>query len=69
MPRKRTTKEAFKELISQRQWYNHLGFSPQTASSIKQRFKDGSLTIDKMEELLEQCGYKVAQEKLWMKED
>ena len=61
----KTTSEAFKELVGKRSWYKDTAITEQQATNYKARFKDGSLTIDKMEEVLLKCGKKVVQEKLW----
>ncbi|MBC8053747.1 MAG: hypothetical protein H7Y13_11850 [Sphingobacteriaceae bacterium] len=63
-----TTKEAFEELISQRAWYKDLGLSEKAASSLKTNFKEGKVSTDKMEEVLEKSGfYSVVVEKHWTK--
>lgn len=61
-----TTKEAFKDLISKRNWYKDLSISSNAAWSLAKRFNDGEyVSTDKMEELLTQAGYIVKQEKSW----
>ena len=60
-----STKEAFEKLVNQRKWYLPLGISASTAGSIKQRYLQDGVTINKMEEILEKCGYRVVQEKRW----
>jgi hypothetical protein len=62
-----TTKEAFEKLISERAWYKDLGFERTTAGAVVSRFKNGTLSIEKMEDLLLKTGFKVKQEKLWEK--
>jgi len=62
-----TTKEAFAQLVSERGWHKNLGISDSAAWSVKNHFKSGVITIDKMEELLEKAGFRVKQEKLWEK--
>lgn len=62
-----TTKEAFEKLTSERAWYKGLGFERVTASSYVNRFKEGKLSIEKMEEILEKAGYVVVVEKKWAK--
>lgn len=61
-----TTREAFKKLISERNWHTKIeGLKPETGRSLKKSFNDGKITIDKMEEVLSKAGYEVVQEKLW----
>lgn len=61
-----TTNEAFKTLVDQRGWFSKVeGMNENTARTIRKRFADGGLTIDKMEELLVKAGFKVIQEKQW----
>lgn len=60
-----TTKEAFEQLISKRAWYKGLGFERVQASSLKRRFHNNELSIEKIEEILTAAGYKVVQEKKW----
>lgn len=62
-----TTKEAFKELIDERGAYKTLGIPNSTLRSLRDNFKKGKVSIEKMEALLEKAGYKVIQEKLWEK--
>jgi len=62
-----TTSEAFEKLISKRGWYNDLGIPKSAGQSLAKRFKEsGSISIDKMEELLEKARYKVFMEKQWV---
>lgn len=60
-----TTREAFEQLTKQRGWYKELDIPEGTASALKNHFKTGKITIDKMEEILERAGYRVIQEKKW----
>lgn len=60
-----TTREAFEQLIRQRAWYVDLGITESIATNLKTNFKNGKVTLDKMEEILQKAGFKVVQEKLW----
>lgn len=62
-----TTREAFEQLTKQRGWYKELGIPEGTASALKNHYKTGKISLDKMEEILEKAGFKVVQEKLWEK--
>lgn len=62
-----TTREAFEQLIRQRAWYKDLEISEPAAGALKDNFKKGKITIDKMEEVLVKAGFTVKQEKLWQK--
>lgn len=62
-----TTKEAFEQLIARRAWHKDLDITDSSAWSIKNNFKKGLVTIDKMEEVLMKAGFTVKQEKLWEK--
>lgn len=60
-----TTRQAFETLTNQRAWYKRLGYTETKASSLKHKHKKGTLTIDAMEKVLEDAGYRVIQEKQW----
>lgn len=62
-----TTREAFEQLIARRAWYKDLDITVSSAWSIKNNFKKGLVTIDKMEEVLMKAGFTVKQDKLWQK--
>lgn len=62
-----TTNEVFEEIISKRAWYHDLGIEPSNGKSIAKRYRDGKLTLDKIEEVIKKAGYNVKQEKLWQK--
>lgn len=62
-----TTKEAFLELTNERGWHVKIGLSDSTGRSYAKRFRDGKLSMEKLEAILEQAGYKVIQEKLWQR--
>lgn len=62
-----TTEEVFEKIISKRGWYHDLGYTYSNGSSIAKRYKDGKLSLDKIEEVILKAGYTVKQEKLWQK--
>jgi len=62
-----TTKEVFEKIISERAWYHALGIEPSNGKSIAKRYRDGKLTLDKIEEVITKAGYQVVQEKRWGK--
>lgn len=62
-----TTREAFEHLTSQRSWYVELNITKETAWALKDNYKKGKVTLDKMEEILTIAGFTVKQEKLWQK--
>lgn len=41
------------------------GYTKEERSRFKYRLDNDQLTLDKIEEVLERCGFTVAQEKLW----
>lgn len=60
------TKEAFRNLISNRGIYKVLGVDKSTVSTWKQYLSDGkNISVDKMEEILERAGATVKQDKIW----
>ena len=61
-----TTFEAFAKLISQRNWYAGTAIKYSTAADMKRRFLDRSITLKKMDEVLEKCGYKRAGPDCWL---
>lgn len=60
-----TTNEAFEQIIEDRNKLKKLGINQSTARSLRKRFYEKKLTIDKMEEILFNAGAKVKQEKEW----
>lgn len=60
-----TTNEAFEQIIEDRGRLKKIGINQSTIRSLRKRFYEKKLTIDKMEELLLMAGAKVKQEKLW----
>lgn len=62
-----STEEVFKKIVSESKWYVNLGYTESNAKSIAKRFRDGKLTLDKIEEVIKKAGYSVKQEKLWQR--
>lgn len=64
---KKSTKQAFTDLINQRGIHQQLGVSDSTVRDWRKKIRDGTggITIDKMEELLQRAGFKKIQETLW----
>jgi transposase len=60
------TRQAFEALLQERGIYKRLGVSIAVVSNWKAYVKAGkSISIDKMEEILERAGATVVQEKVW----
>lgn len=60
------TREAFKQMLSERGVYKKLGVERSTVAGWKRRLEEGeSLSLDKMEEMLEKYGATVVSEKVW----
>lgn len=57
------TKAAFLEMLKERGVYKKLGVSMPTVSNWKR--KPESVTLDKMEQMLQRYGAAVVQEKIW----
>ena len=51
------TKELFAKVISKKEWYKPLVIMPQTASTYKKRFFEGTLREEAMAKMLEKLGY------------
>lgn len=63
-----STEELFIYLTSQLKWY--MGYCRHnTASMIKKRFKDGTLSMKKMENVFNHFGYIKSIKEQWQKED
>lgn len=62
-----TTNQVFETIISQRAWYKELGFTASNGNTIANRYREGKLSIDKIEEIIRKAGYSVKQEKTWQK--
>lgn len=63
---RRTLTDLFDEVINTRGIHHELGMNEATVRSLRNRFnKDGSITIDKMREVLGKAGYQLIQEELW----
>lgn len=60
-----STSEAFKLLVSTRNWWRNCNISEVQATNYKSRFKNGTLSASKIESILEKAGGIVVQEKLW----
>ena len=58
-------REAFVNLTKERAWYKDLGITEKAASAAKLAFKNGTLSSDKIDEILRKAGYKIVQEELW----
>lgn len=52
-------------MISKRGWYNDLGINANAGNLMVNRFRQGNLSVDKMDEVLEKAGYRVLREKDW----
>jgi hypothetical protein len=60
------TIDAFLQLSHTRGWYKDLGITKEGAASLIGRVrKGGSITNDKLEEVLTKAGWKIVQEKQW----
>lgn len=62
-----TTKEAFEKITSEPRWYRQLGYTDSNGKVIDKRYRDGKLSIEKIEEVITKAGYTVKQEKTWRK--
>jgi hypothetical protein len=60
-----TRKEAFGSIIGKQQWYISLGIKEPAASAMVSRFRKGTLSIEKMEEVLKLAGFVVVVEESW----
>lgn len=60
-----TTKEAFQYILDNKEILDRLQINQSTVRTLRKRFKEGNLTIDKLEEIIEAAGGKVKQEKEW----
>jgi hypothetical protein len=60
------SRQAFEALLQERGIYKRLGVSMATVSNWRAYLKAGnSISIEKMEEILEKAGATVVQEKVW----
>lgn len=64
-----TTKEAFKQLISMRGWWQGILKDAEAGYKYKKRFEAGSLSTDSIEKILSTAGYQIIQEKMWTKKE
>jgi hypothetical protein len=62
-----TTVQAFKKILNERGLLISFGYSRFDAANLKRNHKSGGVTINKMHEVIKACGYKLAQEELWIK--
>lgn len=60
-----TTNEAFKKIIEDKKTLDSIGINESTGRSLRKRFVEGKLSIEKIEEILVKTGFKIVQEKLW----
>ena len=61
-----TRNKALEKLMSKRKWYEGTDITEIKATNYKNYLKKGLLTIDKQREILLACGYKLAQEEMWL---
>lgn len=61
-----TTKEAFEKLIFARGCYKKLGIEQKTVGALRNNFKKGKVSLDRMEELLLKAGY-IKKPEVWKK--
>jgi hypothetical protein len=60
-----TTKVAFEKVLSQRGIHHRLGLEQNTVATLRRNYKEGKVSLNKMEEILLKAGLEVVQEKLW----
>lgn len=61
-----TRDKALLKLMSKRKWYEGTEITEDKATNYKNYLKNGKLSIEKQREILIACGYKIAQEELWL---
>lgn len=61
----KTSRQALSELINKRGVSNELGINESTLRTYRKRLKEDKMPQEKMDEILLNAGYTVAQEKLW----
>lgn len=61
-----TTYEAFEQIIEDRDKLKKIGLNKSTVRSLRKRYYENKLTIDKIEEILILAGARVKQEKQWI---
>lgn len=62
-----TTNETFEKITSEPRWYRELGYTDTNGKTIDKRYREGKLSIEKIEEVIMKAGYTVKQEKTWQK--
>lgn len=62
-----TTTEVLDEIMSKPRWYLDLGYSISNGKVMAMRYREGKLSLDKMEEIIAKAGYSVLSEKQWKK--
>lgn len=67
MTKLHTRLQAIEKLMKKRGWYKNSGIDEQKAWNYKRDLAKGRLSIEKQREILLACGYKVAQEELWIR--
>jgi hypothetical protein len=64
---KQTRAFVINALIAKRGWWKELGLTEVQGNNYRTRFKAGSLSEEKIKELLQLAGYHIVQEELWEK--
>lgn len=59
--------ELIKEAFKDRLIYERLGIPAKTWHSYKHRFKDGNLSHEKKQEILQKLGYKLLKQEQWVR--
>lgn len=62
-----STTEAIESIMSKPRWYLDLGYSISNGKVMAMRYREGKLSLDKIEEIITKAGYTVKQEKTWQK--
>lgn len=65
-PKGRTLESLFREVINTRGIHHQLGMNESTVRALRKQFNDGgSISVEKMREVLQLVGYKMVQEERW----
>lgn len=63
----RSLDSVFREVINTRGIHHELGMNESTVRALRKQFNDGgSITVEKMREVLQLAGYKCVQEERWV---
>lgn len=64
-----STEEAIKEVFESRSMLLKIGYNNDQAKNYRKRYKEGTVSMDKIHEILVKAGYRMVIEPVWIREE